>query len=64
MMANKKTVDPDGLEASTKIVGVRLGNKHIEWIEELCKQRGCKRSVLIRSLIEREARDLYLPSPF
>jgi len=63
-MANKRTVDPTGQEPSAQIVGVRLGRKHMEWIAELGERNGMSRSVLIRHLIERAARDLYEPEPF
>lgn len=63
-MANKRTVDPTGQEASAQIVGVRLGRKHIEWLGELGEQKNMSRSTLIRHLIEQAARDLYEPSPF
>lgn len=63
-MANKRTVDPTGQEPSAQIVGVRLGRKHIEWLNELGQQKNMSRSTLIRHLIEQAARDLYEPSPF
>ena len=37
MMANKRTVDPDALEASVKIVGLRLTSKQLEHIDMLCE---------------------------
>lgn len=63
-MANKRTVDPTGQEPAARIVGVRLGRKHLEWIAELGERKGMSRSTLIRHLIEQAARDLYEPDPF
>lgn len=63
-MANKKTVDPLGEEASARIVGVRLGRRHMEWLAELGELKSMSRSTLIRHLIEEAAKDLYAPEPF
>jgi len=63
-MANKRTVDPAGEEPSARIVGVRLGRRHMEWLADLGERKNMSRSTLIRHLIEQAARDLYEPEPF
>ena len=64
MMANKRTVDPDALEASVKIVGLRLTSKQLEHIEMLCEHEQCSRSELFRRLLNREAHKAMEPQPF
>jgi hypothetical protein len=64
MMANKRTVDPDSLEPSVKIVGLRLTSKQLQYIEMLCEQEKCSRSELFRRLLNREAYKAMEPQPF
>ncbi len=63
-MANKRTVDPTGEFASSKIIGIRMTEKQISQLDEVCKVRGQKRSQVLRDLI-RKAHDFECnPEPF
>ena len=42
-MANKRTVDPDATEASIRIIGLRVTQKQLGQIADLCAWRGVKR---------------------
>jgi hypothetical protein len=59
-MANKRTVDPDATEASIRIIGLRVTQKQLGQIADLCERRGVKRSRLFRDLL-REAWDKEFP---
>jgi hypothetical protein len=50
-MPNKRTVDPDSAEASVRIVGLRVTEKQLKQIADLCESRGVKRSRLFRDLL-------------
>jgi hypothetical protein len=53
-MANKRTVDPDATEASIRIIGMRVTQKQMGQIADLCQTREVRRSRLFRDLL-REA---------
>lgn len=63
-MANKRTVDPDSLEPSIKIVGLRLTARQLQHVAELCELRECSRSELFRRLLNEAAYNMLQPSPF
>lgn len=63
-MANKRTVDPSGEVASSKIVGIRMTDRQIQQITELCERRGIKRSQLIRDLVRHAHDHEFRPEPF
>lgn len=63
-MANKRTVDPTGEEASTRIVGIRFTERQLQQIEELCAVRQMSRSELIRQLINNAWQISADPAPF
>jgi hypothetical protein len=50
-MPNKRTVDPDSAEASVRIIGLRVTEKQLKQIADLCESRGVKRSRLFRDLL-------------
>jgi hypothetical protein len=50
-MPNKRTVDPDANEASVRIIGLRVTEKQLKQISDLCESRGVKRSRLFRDLL-------------
>lgn len=63
-MPNRKTVDPDAVDPSVRIIGMRVTQKQINQIEDLCAVRGVKRSKLLRDIL-REAWDREMsPEPF
>jgi hypothetical protein len=63
-MANKRTVDPDSAEASVRIIGLRVTEKQLKQISDLCVSRNVKRSKLFRDLLlEAWVRDQQ-PEPF
>lgn len=53
-MANKRTVDPTGEQASVRIIGLRVTEKQLFQITELCKAKNIKRSKLFRELLQNE----------
>jgi metal-responsive CopG/Arc/MetJ family transcriptional regulator len=63
-MANKRTVDPTGSEASSQIVGIRLTNTQLQQIATMCEQRKVSRSELIRQLINQAWLLDQQPEPF
>jgi metal-responsive CopG/Arc/MetJ family transcriptional regulator len=63
-MANKRTVDPTGSEASSQIVGIRLTNTQLQQIATMCEQRQVSRSELIRQLIHQAWLLDQQPEPF
>lgn len=63
-MPNKRTVDPTGEDASSKIVGIRMTDKQIQELAELCEARGQKRSQVVRDLIRRAHEFQFSPEPF
>ena len=63
-MANKKTVDPDAQEASVRIIGLRVTDKQLKQIEDLCQRRGVKRSKLFRDLLVQTWHHEFDPEPF
>jgi len=53
-VANKRTVDPTGEQASVRIIGLRVTEKQLFQITELCKAKNIKRSKLFRELLQNE----------
>jgi predicted component of type VI protein secretion system len=53
-MPNKRTVDPTGEQASIRIIGLRVTEKQLFQISELCKTKNIKRSRLFRDLLQNE----------
>lgn len=64
MMANKRSVDPDALEPSIKIVGIRVTQKQLGMIAELCERNKCSRSELFRRMLNFEHARMMEPEPF
>lgn len=64
MMANKRSVDPDALEPSVKIVGIRVTQKQLGMIAELCEVNNCSRSELFRRMLNFEHAQMQEPEPF
>lgn len=63
-MPNKRTVDPSGADASAKIVGIRMTEKQIQELADICEKRGQRRSQVVRDLIRREYEAWFAPEPF
>lgn len=55
-MANKRTVDPTGEQASTRFLGLRVTAQQWYHIELLSQVRGVSKSELLRQLVK-EAMD-------
>lgn len=53
-MPNKRTVDPTGEQASCRIIGLRVTEKQLFQIAEICEAKQIKRSRLFRELLENE----------
>ena len=63
-MANKRTVDPEALAPSVKIIGIRVTEKQLGMIAELCDLKQCSRSELFRRLLNFEHDLVMRPEPF
>lgn len=53
-MPNKRTVDPTGEEASVRIIGLRVTEKQLQQIADLCQAKNVKRSKLFREMLTEE----------
>lgn len=53
-MPNKRTVDPTGEQASCRIIGLRVTEKQLLQIAEICEAKQIKRSRLFRELLQNE----------
>jgi predicted component of type VI protein secretion system len=53
-MPNKRTVDPTGEEASVRIIGLRVTEKQLQQIADLCQAKNVKRSKLFREMLTDE----------
>ena len=53
-MPNKRTVDPTGEEASVRIIGLRVTEKQLQQIADLCQTKNMKRSKLFREMLTDE----------
>jgi len=51
---NKRTVDPTGEEASVRIIGLRVTEKQLQQIADLCQTKNVKRSKLFREMLTSE----------
>jgi predicted component of type VI protein secretion system len=53
-MPNKRTVDPTGEEASVRIIGLRVTEKQLQQIADLCQAKNVRRSKLFREMLTDE----------
>ena len=63
-MANTKTVDPNGVAASTKMVSFRITQEQIEQMDMLANKWGVSRSTVLRRLVMQAAAREAEPDPF
>jgi hypothetical protein len=53
-MPAKRTVDPMGEEASSKMIALRMTSQQMEQVAVLCQKYECSRSALFRRLLQQE----------
>jgi len=50
-MANRRSVDPTAVEASSIIIGIRMTATQVTQIEEMSNRKGVQRSTFIRNVL-------------
>lgn len=53
-MPAKRTVDPTGEQASSKMIALRMTAQQMEQVAVLCQKYECSRSTLFRHLLAKE----------
>lgn len=61
-MPNRRTVDPDGTQASVRTITLRVTERQLLQMATLCSARNVKRSRLLRELVQKAWDEV--PEPF